>query len=195
MARDKNKFTGHRIRPKNTKIRDHCRKILARDSRYEIDALHERAARVLRYDDYFLRQPRHFRRAAGAGEPDLWMRICAGHRRIEIAEAVELRCSKKSHIDAPALQPVAEELRHWHHDIRRFRQFGVGDRQRGRGGLRTYGPGFVHENDVGSIQQASQTRSHTRRADADEALRAIPELSRSDNRHDSIARPLLLSNA
>src|SRR5437870_9483948 len=100
MMCDQNKLTGLGIRLQDAKIRDHCSEPLASDSRNEIHAVDERTPRVFRYHKNFLRQTSDFRRAAGARQPDLRSLISPGDGRIEIAETIDLRCAKKSHIDA-----------------------------------------------------------------------------------------------
>src|SRR5438034_8869529 len=99
MTCDQDELTSLSIRFQHAKIRDHGSEILARDSRNEIHLLDECTPRMFRYHKNFLRQLRDFRRAAGAGQPDLRPLIVSGHGRIEIAETIDLRCPKKSHID------------------------------------------------------------------------------------------------
>src|SRR5262245_2288271 len=104
----------------NPHISDHCRKIPASDGCNEIHLLDECSLRLLRYDKDVLRQSRGFGCAACARQSDLWPLVISSDGRIEIAEAIDLGGPKKRHVDAPSLQPVAEELRYRDDDISRF---------------------------------------------------------------------------
>ena len=108
-------------------------------------------------------------RAAAAGQAHLRVVIVADHRGVDVAEPVELRGAEEADGDAPALQPVAEHLRHRHGGERRLAQFAVADRERQHVRRGADGAALVDQRDVGRMRQPRDVAGGRRRADADEA--------------------------
>ena len=78
----------------------------------EVELVDEAARRLPHDDEDLAAGDRDLRRAAAAGQPHLRLVVGADHRGVEIGEAVDLRAAEEADRDAPALQPVAEHLRH-----------------------------------------------------------------------------------
>ena len=108
----------------------------------------------LRHDDEDLAAGgRDLRRAAAARQPHLRLVVGADHGGVEVGEAVDLRAAEEADGDAPALQPVAEHLRHRHGGERGLAQLAVADRQRQHVGLGADGAGFVDQRDAGRMRE------------------------------------------
>ena len=126
---------------------------------------------------------RDLRRAAAARQPHLRLVVGADHRGVEIGEAVDLRAAEEADGHAPALQPVAEHLRHRHRGERGLAQFAVADRERQHVGLGGDGAGFVDQRDVGRMREPREVAGRRRHADADEADVVVAQRARRRDRH------------
>ena len=114
----------------------------------EVELLDEAARRLAHDDEDLAAGGGDLRRAAAAGQPHLRLVVGADHRGVEVGEAVDLRAAEEADGDAPALQPVAEHLRHRDGGQRGVAQFAVADRQRQHVGLGGDGAGLVDQRDV-----------------------------------------------
>src|SRR2546421_7239731 len=102
---------------KNSQIRNDGRRPFASSSRQEVELAHEGPRRLAQHDDDFAGARADLRRAAGAGHSDLRRIISADDGRIQIGKAIDLSGAEETHIDASALEPVAEYFGHAHDEI------------------------------------------------------------------------------
>ena len=149
----------------------------------EIQPLHERPRVVAQDDQHLACEIRDLGRAAGAGQPHLGPAIGSDHRGVEVGEAVDLGGAEKADVDAPALQPIAEDLWRRDHRVRGRRQIAVADRERQHVGLGADRPRLVDQDHVGRVGQAREIGGGRGQADADEADGAVLEPARRGDRH------------
>src|ERR1700733_983685 len=155
----------------------------------EIQFLHKRSLVLLQQERHFLRRRHNFWRPSRSRQPHLRRFIAsANHGRIDVTELVNLCCAQKSHVPAPALQPVAKKFRHGHHRIRRFRQLAVTNRKRQYLRLRSNRPRFVNQHDVRCMSEPRQVCRRGRQTDPDKTHAAIPQPARGGDGHDFARR-------
>ncbi|MNR13761.1 hypothetical protein D3C85_1301870 [compost metagenome] len=152
----------------------------------EVELVDEAAMTLLEDDQHFLGAAGDFRGAAGAGQAHLRREVVADHGGVDVAELVDLRRAEEADVDAPALQPVAEDLAGGHHGVGGLGQFAVTDGQRQHGRLGADRARFVDQHHVRRGGQARQVGRLGRQADADEAHRAILQAAGGGHGHHFI---------
>src|SRR6185295_3968803 len=100
------------------------------DGRNEIEFVDKRTRRLLEDDQHTLGGTSNFRRATGTRQTHFRCVVIADYGGVDVAETVHLRSTEKTNVNAPALQPVAENLAGRDHGVGGFRQLTVTDRQR-----------------------------------------------------------------
>src|SRR5450830_321983 len=152
----------------------------------EVQLVDKGTCRLLEDDQYAFRRAGDFRGATGTGQADLGRKIVADHRGVDIAETVDLGRAEKTDINAPALQPVAEDLTGRHHGVGGFSQFAVANGQRQHTGLGANRARLVDQYHVRRRGQARQVGSLGGQADADKADRTVLQTTGGSHRHHFI---------
>src|SRR5205814_507377 len=89
---------------------------------------------------------------------------------------IDLSGAEKSHIDAPALEPVAEHFRHTDNEVGCVGKLSVSDRKRRPGWFRPYSSRFVHQHNVGRMKSARQASRHAGHSHTEEARCCWPQV-------------------
>ena len=152
-------------------------------ARREVELLDERARRLPQHHEDVAHAGRDLGRAAAAGQPHLRRVVVADHGAVEVAVAVDLRGAEEADVDAAALEPVREHLRHRDDRVGGLGELAVADRERQRRRLGADRAALVDEHAVRGVRAAREVRGEARQADADEADRAVVEPPRRLDRH------------
>ena len=158
------------------------------DARREVELLDEGALRVAEHHEHILDRCGDLGRTTAAGQAHLRLRVVADHRAVEVAAAVDLRRAEEADVDAAALEPVREHLRHGDDRVRRLGELAVADRQRQMLGLRADRAALVDEHAAGSVRPAREVRGEARQPDADEADGVAREPPRRLDGHHLVRR-------
>jgi hypothetical protein len=121
--------------------------------------------------------------AAGTGQPSLGLRVVANDRRVQIAEAVDLRPAQQGHVDQAALQVEHEQVGHADDRGCAADQRGVADRQRQPRRLRAKNAALVDQLHVGGVAAASQIAGDVGQTDADEDGAVAAQRARGGDDH------------
>ena len=148
----------------------------------------ERARRVLDDHQRLLAGRGDLGRAAAAGKPHLGIIVGADHGAVEIGEAVDLRSPQEADVDAAALQPVGEDLRHADHCVGGLGQLAVADRERQVVRLGADRPALVDQHTAGGVGRPGEVGRPAGQADADEADGAVTQPPRRGDRHHLLGR-------
>ena len=114
--------------------------------------------------------------------------VRAHNGRVDVREAIQLRSAEKSYINAPALQPVAEDLRRRHHCVCRLGQVAVPNRQRQHRGLRADRPRLVDQHHIRRVGQPREICRGRRQPDPHKAHGAVAQHARRSHRHHFVVR-------
>ena len=120
-------------------------------------------------DDHLAGRRRDLGSAARAGQSRGRVLVVADDRRVDVAEAVELRGAEEADVDASGLQPVGEDLGHRHDRVGGLGQLAVADRQRQPRRLRPDAARLVDQRALRRVRAAGEVRGGRRQPDADEA--------------------------
>ena len=102
--------------------------------------------------------------------------------------AVDLRGAEEADVDASALQPVGEHLRHRDDRVGGLGELAVADRERQPLGLRADRAALVDEHAAGRVRAPREVRREARQADPDEADGAVAQPPRRRDGHHLVGR-------
>ncbi|MNM47598.1 hypothetical protein D3C81_585700 [compost metagenome] len=149
----------------------------------EVQLVDEGTRRLLEDDQHLLGGTGDFRCATGTRQAGFRGVVVTDHSRVDVAEAVDLGGAEEADVDAPTLQPVAEDLAGRHHGVSGFGQLAVADRQRQHAWLGADRAGFVDQHHVWRRGQARQVGSLGWQADADEAHSTVAQATGCGDGH------------
>ncbi|MCY1429335.1 hypothetical protein D9M71_452490 [compost metagenome] len=152
----------------------------------EIEFVDKGARRLLEDDQHALGGTGNLRRATCTRQTDFRRVVITHDGGVDVAETVDLRRAEETDVNAPALQPVTENLAGRHHGVGGFRQLTVANRQWQYTWLGTDRARFVDQHHIRRGSQARQVGRFRRQADADEAHRAVLQATGSGNGHHFI---------
>ncbi len=157
----------------------------------EVAALDERAGPLPHDDDDLARRCRDLGRTPCAGQAGRRVVVVADDRRVDVAEAVELRGAEEADVDAAGLQPVGEDLGNRHDGVGSVGEVAVADRERQPRRLRADAARLVDQRALRGVRAPGEVRSRRRQPDADEAHRLVAELASRVHDHQIVGAPLL----
>src|ERR671910_1461152 len=156
--------------------------------RPEMELLDERARRLPHDHEDLPRVDRDLACTAGAGEPYLRTLVGADHRRVQVAEAVDLRAAEERDVDQPGLQVEREELEHRGHGGGNRGERRIADRQRQPPGPRPEHAGLVDELELRGDGTLREVADDVRQAHADEAVADAVEEPGAGDDHQLVLR-------
>ena len=160
-----------------------ARAVALPDGRAEVELGHERARRLAQHHDRLTAGGGDLGRAAGARQAHLRVVVGADHGAVEVAVTVDLRGAQEADVDAPGLQPVAEDLGHRDDGVGGLGQLAVADRERQVLRLRADRAALVDQHALRRVRRAGEVGGAARQTDADEADRPVVQAPRGRDRH------------
>ena len=153
------------------------------DAREEVEPLDERARRLPEHDERLPAPRGDLRGPACARQPHFRPLVVADDRAVQIPVRVDLGRAQKAYVDPSALKPVAEDLGHGDHGIRRLGELAVADREREMLRLRPDRTALVDQDAVGRVRRPGEVGCAARKPDANEADSAVGEPACCRHRH------------